>query len=475
MTLQFDARHVHMVGIGGVGMSALAHALYDHGITVTGSDIAASERVTSLRQMGIDIHIGHASSHIGSAELLVHTSAVRPDNPELAAARERGIAIWHRSELLAHFLRSKRGLAIAGTHGKTTTTAMVGKVLTDAGCDPTIFLGGISLDFGSNYRLGQSELVVVEADESDASFHHYTGCSQIITNVEPDHLDQHHDFATVRGVFERFIAIGDPDGFLVYGADSPALSRAARECPGVARSFSLRYPGAGYYARPLRSTGCTNEYRLLIDGIDVCDLTMPIPGSHIIADALAAIGMAHMLGVAPGDAAESLRTFAGTGRRFELVYSDAGLRLYDDYAHHPTEIRAALQTARLANPDAHVTAVFQPHLPSRTRFLLDDFARAFGDADSIVLTEIYAAREDPIPVFSSQALADRIGLVARDKELCYIAGRDELIELMLRRMPHEQVVVFIGAGDINGVSRQLAERLNGDGSRRREESTCEDT
>lgn len=458
-TLRCNARHVHMVGIGGVGMSALAHALHDRGIRVTGSDIAETERVISLRQLGIDIEIGHRASNLGDADLLVHTTAVRPDNPELLDAHSRSIPIWHRSQLLADFLTGKRGLAVAGTHGKTTTTAMLGKVLTDTGHDPTVFLGGIALEYGSNYRLGQSDLVVFEADESDASFHHYLGCSQVITNIEPDHLDQHHDFVTVQGVFERFIAIGAADGFLIYGADSPALCSPAAASPGMARSFSLRYAGAGYHAANVSTDNGCAACRLHIDGADVCDLRLPVPGSHNIANALAAIGMAHMLGIDPRESAESLRTFAGTGRRFELLYEDGPLRLYDDYAHHPTEIRAALRAARLTYPAAHITAVFQPHLPSRTRFLLDDFARAFGDADGVVLTSIYASREDPIPGFSAQALADRMAVVARDKELHYIEQRADLLDFMRARMPSEQVVVFIGAGDINGVSSQLAAQL----------------
>lgn len=458
-TLQCSVKRVHMVGIGGVGMSALAHALHDRGIRVSGSDIAASDRVISLRQLGIEITVGHRASNLGDADLVVHTTAVRADNPELAEARARNIPIWHRSQLLADFLGGKRGLAIAGTHGKTTTTAMVGKVLADTGHDPTVFLGGIALDYNSNYRLGRSDIVVFEADESDASFHHYLGCSQAITNIEPDHLDQHHDFATVQGVFERFIAIGDPEGFLIYGADSPALFPLAASCPGTARSFSLRYAGAGYYAQAINSDNGCDTCRLHIDGVYACDITLPVPGSHNIANALAAVGMAHMLGVDPSDAAESLASFAGTGRRFQLVYEDGPLHLYDDYAHHPTEIRAALRAARRKHPEAHITAVFQPHLPSRTRFLLNDFARAFGDADTIVLTSIYESREDPIPGFSAQALADRIAVVARAKELHYIAERDDLLGFLAARMPQEQVVVFIGAGDINGVSSRLAEQL----------------
>lgn len=460
-TLQCNARHVHMVGIGGVGMSALAHALHDRGIRVSGSDIAESDRVISLRQLGIDIAVGHNESNLGDADLVVHTTAVRPENPELSEARARRIPIWHRSQLLADFLGGKRGLAIAGTHGKTTTTAMVGKVLTDTGHDPTVFLGGISLDYNSNYRLGQSDIVLFEADESDASFHHYLGCSQIITNIEPDHLDQHHDFATVQGVFERFIEIGDPNGFLIYGADSPALFPLAASCPATARSFSLRYAGAGYYAQNVSSGNGCGACRLHIDGVYVCDIKLPVPGSHNIANALAAVGMAQMLGVDPRDAAESLATFAGTGRRFQLVYEDGPLYLYDDYAHHPTEIRAALRAARQKHPDAHITAVFQPHLPSRTRFLLNEFARAFGDADSIVLTSIFNSREDPIPGFSAQALAERIALVAREKELHYIVERADLLDFLAARMPQEQIVVFIGAGDINGVSSQLAQQLRG--------------
>jgi UDP-N-acetylmuramate--alanine ligase len=448
-----------MVGIGGVGMSALAHALHDRGVEVTGSDINASDRVVELRKLGIPIQIGHDPANVTGADLVVHSTAVRADNPELSTAREHGTPIWHRSQMLAHFLEQKLGIAVAGTHGKTTTTAMLGKILTDTGCDPTIFLGGISLDFSSNYRLGSSDVVVFEADESDASFHQYTDCSQIITNIEPEHLDQHRDFATIRRVFERFVSIGASEGTLVYGADNPALCGIAENFPGDARPFSLTYPGAAYYASVDKSGNGGTDATLYVDGVNCCDLALPMAGKHNTADALAAIGMAHALGVSPAAAAQSLSTFAGTGRRFQRIYRDGSQYIYDDYAHHPTEIRAALSTARLTHPDAHVTAVFQPHLPSRTRFLLDDFARAFGAADTVVITSIFESREDPIPGFTAQTLVDRIAGLAPGSDLHYVDNDEHLPQFMMDRMPTEQVVLFIGAGDINKLSRQLVDRL----------------
>ncbi len=450
---------VHMVGIGGVSMSALAHALRDKGAHVTGSDVAESERVKHLRTLGITVHIGHSETNLDSPDLIIYTSAVNGQNPELAAGRTRGIPVIHRSELLAWFLKDKRGMAVAGTHGKTTTTAMVGLILRDAGLDPTIFLGGISLDLEDNYRLGGSDIVIFEADESDASFRQYRDCSQVITNVEADHLDQHRDFEAVRSAFANFIRIGDPHGFLVYGSDCPALSDLVRECPGTARSFALGDRSAFYRATAMATAGCRTTATLLVEGQQAGELELHMPGRHNVANALAALGMAHMLEVPIEQCLDSLAHFSGTSRRFERIYERGKLRIYDDYAHHPTEIRAALSAARDAFGGVHLTAVFQPHLPSRTKFLLEDFAGAFSDADCVIINAIYLAREKPIPGFSAQQLADRIREVAPDKPVYYFDNQDELLEFVYGRIDQEELLIFIGAGDITAVGRGLASRL----------------
>lgn len=449
----------HMIGIGGVGMSALAHALHDRAIDVTGSDIREGERVTRLRSLGIPIAIGHAAANLDSPDVVVHTSAIKPDNTELHTARQLGIPVIHRSQLLASFIAGKRAIAVAGTHGKTTTTAMLGKILVDAACDPTILLGGKSLDFGDNYRLGASDLVVFEADESDASFHQYSNCSQIVTNVEADHLDVHHDLATVRRVFADFIELGDPGGFLVYGSDCPELSSLSHHCPGVARSCALDDTGAYYCASDTTTSGCHTVTRVSVAGRQAGTLTLSLPGRHNVADALAALGMAHCLGIPVETSLDSLAGFSGTGRRFELIHTGGKLHIYDDYAHHPTEVRAALEAARDAYPDAHMTAVFQPHLPSRTRFFLDDFARAFSKTDAVIVNSIYAAREDLIPGFTGRQLADAISEAETTKPVRYFADQGVLLQYLLDRIADEELLIFIGAGDINEVSRTLAARL----------------
>ncbi len=448
-----------MVGIGGVGMSALAHALHDCRIEVTGSDIRDGERVARLRSLGIPVAIGHAASNVDSPNLVVHTSAIKPDNMELRTARQLGIPVIHRSELLASFIAGKRAVAVAGTHGKTTTTAMLANILVDAAWDPTILLGGKSLDFGDNYRFGASDLVIFEADESDASFHQYRNCSQIVTNVEADHLDVHGDLATVRQVFADFIELGDPNGFLIYGSDCPQLPSLFHHCPGVARSFALDDTGAYYCATDITTDGCRTVARLSVGGREVGVLTLAAPGRHYVADALAALGMAHSLGIPVETSLDSLAGFSGTGRRFELIYSSEQLRIYDDYAHHPTEVKAALEGARDAYPDAHMTVVFQPHLPSRARFFLDDFARAFSKADAVIVNSIYAAREDPIPGFTGRQLADRISECEPTKPVRYLPDQSALLEYLLARIADEELLIFIGAGDINEVSRTLAARL----------------
>lgn len=458
--IDIDAmKKVHMVGIGGVGMSALAHALRDRGVDVTGSDIRDSEAIAKLRDLGILITIGHDAANLQNPDVVVRTTAAKDANPELVAATNAGIPIIHRSDLLAMFVAEKRGLAVAGTHGKTTTTAMLGKILYDAGLDPTVFIGGRSLNFGDNYRLGAGQYMVLEADESDATFHKYIGCSQIITNVEADHLDQHGTFEGVKRVFARFIELGDPDGFLIYGADCPALLELAAAAPGKARSFSLKDPAADFYAADLRTTDTGASADISVNGVPVGALNLSVYGRHNIEDALAALAMANSIGVPVEICLKSLAGFSGTGRRFELVCQRGDLRLYDDYAHHPTEVRNAIAGARTAFPNAHITAVFQPHLPSRTKFFLDDFAQAFADADAVIVNSIYAAREEPIPGFSAQDLADRIAAAEPGKSVLYFTDHKHIVDYLYSNIDAEQIIMFIGAGDINSASRALADRL----------------
>lgn len=450
---------VHMVGIGGVSMSALAHALHDRGAQVVGSDIVETERVQKLRALGITVHIGHDKANLDAPELIVHTTAIKPENPELAAGNAQSIPIIHRSELLAWFLEGKRGMAIAGTHGKTTTTAMVGTILLDAGVDPTVFLGGTSFDFHDNYHLGTSDIVVFEADESDASFCQYLDCSQIITNVEPDHLDHHHDFETLKQVFADFAKKGDPDGFLIYGSDCPDLVALAAHCPGAARSFALDDPDAFYRATDIATHNGWTTATVLIDGRPAGMLRLSLPGRHNVANALAALGMVHTFGLPVEKSLASLAKFSGTSRRFELLYHQGKLRIYDDYAHHPTEIRAALAGARDAFGDVHITAIFQPHRPSRTKFLFDDFARAFSQADAVIINSIYLAREEPIPDFSAELLADRIRQVEPYKPVHYFESQDDLLAFVHDRIDAEELIMVMGAGDITEVGRTLASRL----------------
>ncbi|MFO7947957.1 MAG: UDP-N-acetylmuramate--L-alanine ligase [Armatimonadota bacterium] len=453
-----DIRTAHMIGIGGVSMSALAHALHDRGITVKGSDIRTSDRIQKLQDLGITISIGHDAESVGNADVVIYTTAIPEDNPELLAARTAGLPTWHRSQLLAAFVQNKRALAVTGTHGKTTTTAMLGYILTQAGMDPTIFIGGISRDFDSNYRLGNSDIVVFEADESDASFHRYHNTWQIVTNIEADHLDQHNDFETVQQVFSDFIAMGDPDGYLVYGADSPPLASMARHAPGTPISFGLQSP-ADFQARDIAIADCRTDYDLIVHGEGIDRYSVKIPGSHYVQDALAAIGMAGCLDVAPDAAAGFLQQYQGTNRRFELRYRDDDIAVYDDYAHHPTEVRVVLSAAREAFKDRHITAVFQPHLYSRTRFLMDEFARAFADADSVVINSIYGAREEPMPGVSASDLADRIRGYEPAKPVLHIEHHDELLQHLLDTVDDTDVILTVGAGDITEVGQELARLL----------------
>jgi UDP-N-acetylmuramate--alanine ligase len=379
----------------------------------------------------------------------------------LIEANKLGIPIIHRSELLALLVHGKRAVAVAGTHGKTTTTAMLALILQNAELDPTVFLGGISLDFGDNYRLGSDDLIVFEADESDASFHRYQHCWQIVTNIDRDHLDRHGNLANIRRLFAEFMSIGDPEGFLIYGSDTEELPELAQHFPGATRSFGLDDEHAFYHAS---NVGYTADFRstaeLQIDGRFAGTLSLALPGRHNLSNAVAAIGMAHSMGVEPDAAIEALTDFSGIERRFQLLYHREPLRVFEDYAHHPTEIRAALQGARDLFPHARLMAVFQPHLPSRTKLLLDDFANSFAEADEIIINSIYAAREAPIPGFTAETVAERIRHVQPDKPVHYFDDQDELLEYVWARIGMQEVVMVMGAGDINRVGHALADRLS---------------
>lgn len=448
---------VHFIGIGGVSMSGLAHALADRGYQVSGSDRSDSERLNQLRQAGITCYVGHAAGNVAAADVVIYTTAIREDNPERQAAVLQGKRLYHRSEMLAWMLQGKQALAVAGTHGKTTTSAMLAWILQQAGLDPLAFIGGDVNNWHSNYRLGNGPHIVLEACESDASFLQYKNCREIITNIEPDHLDQHATLEHLKAAFAQFLSLADPEGFVVWGSDCPELPALISQSPARTISFGLMGK-PDYAATDLRLQGYETTFELLQSGESAGLFNLLIPGQHNVLNALAAIAAAEASGVSLEICREALGGFKGTGRRFELLGRLEDIAVYDDYAHHPTEVRATLAAARTFGAQ-RIIAIFQPHLYSRTRDFMNDFAAAFSDADIVFINSIYAAREDPMPGVSAEELARRIHLNDPGKEVSYVPSQDNIVEQVRAIARPGDLILTIGAGDIRQAGEKLAADL----------------
>jgi UDP-N-acetylmuramate--alanine ligase len=451
---------VHFIGLGGVSMSALAHALVDLGYHVSGSDRSDGPVLAALRRAGIAAHVGHAAEHVRNSDVVVYTTAIGEDNPEIVAARDLGKKVFHRSELLAWLMRGKQAVAVTGTHGKTTCSAMVGVILEHAGLDPTVFVGGLVNNWGRNYRLGRGPHIVFEACESDGSFLRYRCANQLITGLEDDHLDQHKSSAGLDEAFASFLASADPNGFVTWYGDCARLKRLMHHAP----ARLIRYGEASeadYAARNIELRGPETCYQLLRHGQPAETVRLQVPGHHNVLNSLAAITTAEALGVEFEAIAAALAGFRGTGRRFELLGRCNGLAVYDDYAHHPTEVRATLEAARHF-PANRIIAIFQPHLYSRTLNLLEGFARAFELADIVIIDDIYAAREEPVPGVNGGLLAERIRSVAGDKPVEYLPVREEMVRRVAEMAQPGDLILTIGAGDIRQAGEELARRLCGE-------------
>ena len=446
-------RHVHFIGIGGVSMSALAATLHGWGIRVSGSDRNDSPALQDLAAQGVETAFPQSADHLGDADLVVYTTAIRDDNPELMAARARGLEIWHRSRMLAALIAGKRRLAIAGTHGKSSTTSMVATVLSYLGQDPTLFVGGISGNFHSNYHLGAGPCAVFEACESDGSFLAYGGCSQVLTSAEADHLDRHGTYENLIEAFKKFAASADPQGFVAYAFQPPLVGEIAARAPARLVSYGLD-PAADYSAADLTPEDGSIVFTPVIHGRRLAPSRLPVIGDHNVRNAMAAITVAAELGLDPQGAAEALATYRGVERRFERLGYCNGFEVIDDYAHHPTEIRATLAAAR-KHYNRRLLAIFQPHLYSRTRDLLEDFGAAFADADAVVIADIYAARELPTGDISSEDLYRLVCEHNPGKPVAYLPSFAAIAQFARANAHPGDMVLTMGAGDIRKVGEML--------------------
>lgn len=448
-------RKIHFVGIGGIGMSGLAEVLHRQGYLVTGSDASANDQTAHLTTLGVKVSIGHDARHV-DCDLLVYTPAVDPRNPELLAAAEKNIPSVKRAELLGELIRGKKTIAVAGTHGKTTTTAMIATILDSALLDPTVFVGGVVRAMQTNARIGSGEWCVVEADEYDRSFHELYPHYAILNNVESDHLDCYSDVQDIHSAFVKFANQTSMFGQVLVHIDDPGVQAVLPRIRRRVRSYG-KTGQADVQATHIKADEGRMHFDVVIDGQRYGDVTIACNGEHNVVNATAAIAATWDIGL-PFDAVrEGLGKFQGTGRRFEILGTVKGVLFVDDYAHHPTEIRATLAGAKKSYTHRRIIAVFQPHLFSRTRDYLNDFAAAFQDADRVLLTDIYPAREKPIPGITGEKLYE--SMTGRGVPVRYIADKDHLDTAILAEMRDGDLVITLGAGDVTQVGRRMIQTL----------------
>lgn len=438
-------------------MSGIAMILLEQGHKVSGSDLQASAAVQRLEAAGAEVFIGHAASNLAEdVSLVVVSTAIQPDNIELLAAGERNIPVAHRGDMLARFMAEKKGIAIAGSHGKTTTTAMVALVLERNKLDPTVIIGGNFHDIGGNAKGGRGEFLVAEADESDGSFLKLSPFIAIITNIEDDHLDHYGSREKIKAAFAEFVEKIPAAGFVVLCMDDLNVRELAEKIDKRVLTYGIEHP-ARYMARDIRSKGLTTFAEIYFDNKHLGQLELGVPGRHNINNAMAAVVIGLSLGLEFADIAAALKSFKGVGRRFQLMGQVDGATIVDDYAHHPTEVAATLRAARQTDA-GRVIAVFQPHRYTRTKFLHNEFGSSFGDADLIIINEIYSAGEEPIEGVSADLIVRAVKERTANPVL-YIQSMEEIVDFLTREARPGDLIMTLGAGNIRNAGRELVERL----------------
>jgi UDP-N-acetylmuramate--alanine ligase len=436
-------------------MSGIALVMHRRGFEVTGSDLKPSRYVSLLEEAGVPVAIGHDAANVDHPDVVVISSAIPGQNQELQAAAQRGLPVVRRAQALAWLMQGLRGIAVAGTHGKTTTTSMISRVLVDAGLDPSFLVGGELNDLGANARYGQGEFLVCEADESDGSLLFLRPEVAVVTNLELDHHSHYLHVDEVVSVFREFIAKLPPNGHLIYWMDDPRLAALAAEAPSRVCSYGLS-PGADYQAREVTLHHSGSRFEVWRRGFRMVDAELLIPGQHNILNALACFAALGELGVSPARVADSLKSFTGAVRRFQWKGERNGVAVVDDYAHHPTEIKATLRAARTGEWN-RVIAVFQPHLYSRTLFLQKEFAEALLEADIPVLTDIYGAREEPQPGVSGKLILNHILASRPSAPAVYLPRLTSVVEYLEAFTRPGDLVLTMGAGDVHRVGERFLE------------------
>ena len=448
---------VHFVGVGGVGLSAIARVLLEKGYQISGSDLHPSQLARALRMRGAVIHDGHDATHVQGAGLVVVSSAVPDGNVEVVAARKAGIPVVKRDWILGHMMEGQHGITVAGTHGKTTTSAMIACLLDKAGMSPTFIVGGVIPGLGTNARAGRGRYFVVEADEYDRCFLGLLPRTAVVTTVEMDHPDCYDDLDDMTSAFAQHLRLVPSDGLIVAGGDSPVVRELVQEMRGRPLAPSIITYGLGaeneWQAVDMQMSHWGGlSYDLIVTGRTRGRYTLSIPGTHNVANAVAATAVVSSLGVSLDAVRDALREFRGVRRRFELKGEIGDRVVLDDYAHHPTEIRATLAAARQVHPARPIWAVFQPHTYSRTAALMKEFAGSFADADHVIVTDIYAARESDSLGVSGQQLAD---LIEEPPDARHIGCLGETVNYLLGRLESNAVLITMGAGDGHRVGEEV--------------------
>ncbi|HYV96657.1 MAG TPA: UDP-N-acetylmuramate--L-alanine ligase [Gemmatimonadaceae bacterium] len=454
-----DPRPVHFVGVAGAGMTALAELFVRRGVSVTGCD-AHADGAADVRALGVRVLQGHDPSHVANARAVVYTSAIESGHPELAHARALGIPVMRRAEALAESVRDGRLIAVAGTHGKSTTTVMVAEALASAGMNPTALVGARIPSWNGNLRRGGMDVFVAEADEYDRSFLTLDPETAIITNVEADHLDIYRDLDDIRDAFAEF---AERARYVVLCADDAGANSLPLPPSAEILRYGVTSPDARLVARDIRADMEGVSFGVVFDGDDIGRVRIPLPGTHNVRNALAAVGSGLLWGATLEQLASGLEQMTGAERRFQRLGDGGGVTVIDDYAHHPTEIRATLTAARARYPERRLVAVFQPHLFTRTRDLATEFGSALAEADVIVLLEIYAAREDPIEGVTAGLVADAVGRAGG--RVSWRGERDDAAGAIVNLIRPGDVVLTLGAGDITKTGPEVLQRLGPKGQR----------
>jgi UDP-N-acetylmuramate--alanine ligase len=456
-------QHVHFVGIGGIGMSGIAEVLVNLNFRVSGSDLRRSSVTDRLEQMGVEVFEGHAAENVGDSHVVVRSTAVREDNPEITEARARSIPVIARAEMLAELMRlMPHTVAVAGSHGKTTTTSMIATVLGHAGLDPTMVVGGVVGAFGSNARLGKGDLMVVEADESDRSFLMLTPTFAVVTNIDREHMDSYSDMTDVRKCFADFVNKVPFYGAAILCLDDPHVQAVIPEVTRRRITYGLSAQ-ADVSAREVRYDQDFGSRFIVRRGSEaVGEINLHVPGLHNVYNALAAVAVGFELEVSFDVIARGLGEFAGVNRRFQTKGDEGGILVVDDYGHHPTEIKATLAAAKVGSRGRRMVVLFQPHRYTRTQDQMEEFARSFNNADVVLVTDIYAASEEPIEGVTAETLVEAVKRYGH-KDVRYVGPLEEASRSLFAEAHAGDMVITLGAGNVYRIGEQLVETLKGGG------------